>query len=198
MPNRPTTDVMRGSPVTEFLEGAPGRIPASPRLSVGPQLDERHVLDEGIARTEYDSGFNIAARRPLSEPVAGASTDLGAARDSLEVEREEKKRSTWVFALPVIALVGVGAVVIGMSKGGPATPPAATTSAAATSPPTVPLQPPTASLPAPSSSVTTAPSAAPSSSSSPSPPRASASAAAVRTPRSPPMGTSVLDTTIKN
>ena len=214
MPNRPTTDVMKGPPITELLANAPPRagraapiagsrmggenpavIPAVARLSATPEAVEARALpEEAGARTQYDSQGNLPPR-PI---VAGASTDLGASRDTSFVEPTGKKRSPLIYALPAIAVLGIAGAFFGLSRSPQeidkdlakttATMPASATSAISNLTP-----------PPPVSVANTTPSASAS---------ASASASVVRTPprlpphgdtapRPPASGTSVLDTTIK-
>ena len=207
MANRPTTDVMKGPPVTELLPSAPSRVPAllvprmptehlpAPRLSATPQAVEARALPEDAnARTQYDSTGNLAAR-PV---VAGASTDLGASRDTSLAEPTERKRSPMVFALPLLAVVGILGGVFAFSKAGdrdktgPATPPSETTPLPVASSVATIITPPPPASTGPVTSLTA--------------PSASVSASSARTPPRPPpridpaphpTGTSVLDTPIK-
>ena len=203
MANRPTTDVMKGPPVTELL-AAPGRGPAQHTAQIAPARmsatpiapEQRARPEEAQARTQYDTGKTTGAR------PAGVSTDLGAARDASIHDPGEKKRSPLIFALPVVALIGIIGGVFALSNRTPkeqANRPVQPTADTAPATPTGPVAtvavgtvpPPPASV----SVIASAPSAAPS---------ASASAPVVRTGQRPvpppphPTSTNVLDTQMKN
>ncbi len=211
MANRPTTDVMKSPPVTELLANAPPRLDRVPAFAAPPMVDpgahvaatpeaieSRALPEEASARTQYDSHGSVPVLRPV---VAGASTDLGAARDTSFAETVERKRSPMIYALPVIAVLGIAGAFLAVSrkgieadKGAGTMPPPAATSLTVANAPSANITPPP-----PASVVTTA--TAPSASTS-------ASAAARSPPRPPqprvdtpphPPGssTSVLDTTIK-
>ena len=130
MANRPTTDVMKGPPVTEVLQGrrnlvadavppsGVGQHHPSARMSAAPEAPEARALpEEASARTQYDTG-----NRPRRLVVAGASTDLGAARDTSVMEASggegAKKRSPLLYALPVVAVLAIAGGVLGVVKSG--------------------------------------------------------------------------------
>ena len=217
MANRPTTDVMKGPPVTELLAPPAGRVAAQQhtahissappaRMSASPMAPEQRARpEEAQARTQYDTGKTTGARPP------GVSTDLGAARDASIHDPAEKKRSPVIFALPVVAVLAIIGGVVAFTNRGPkeqanrppqATADTATAITTATAPATAPatslglstLPPPP---PASASAVASAHSAAPSAA-------ASVSAPLVRTGQRPvpppphPTSTNVLDTQIKN
>ncbi len=214
MANRPTTDVMKGPPVTELLMNAAGRTaaiaqtphptgePADPpgaRMSASPQAPEQRARPEdGSARTQFDTGAtagSTTAARP-----AGVSTDLGAARDASVHDPGEKKRSPAIFALPVIALLAIIGGVVAFTNGGSKDqarlPPPPTVDPAASALPTTTTPVSTlglTTLPPPPASVSVAVSA--------SAPSAAPHLPPTQRPNQPPprpTGTSVLDTQIKN
>ena len=218
MANRPTTDVMKGPPVTEILMNAPGRVPAiaqtpqpsrepsdppGARMSASPQAPElRARPEDASARTQFDTGSTTAAR------PAGVSTDLGAARDASIHDPAGKKRSPVIFALPVVAVLAIVGVVVaftnGTSKGSkdqarlPPPQPTMTVDPAASAMPTTTAPVNTVglnTLPPPPASVSAAPSASPSASAVP-------TMRPTQRPNQPPpphpTGTSVLDTQIKH
>jgi serine/threonine-protein kinase len=209
MAHRPTTDVMKGPPVTELLAHAPGRVPAlqpnqTGRLQAAPEAFEARARPEDAnARTQYDQHPPSVIPKPM--PPAGASTDLGAARSVMtELEPPPKKRSPLVFALPVVAVLVIVGGALGLAKSASKDKTVATSVPSVTAPVTTPALP--ASTPealavtAPPASLATAPTA-PSASAS-----ASASAAALRPPPQrpgpgprvpPPPGPGVLETKIK-
>jgi eukaryotic-like serine/threonine-protein kinase len=201
MPNRPTTEVMKGPPVTELLPNAP-RPPLVPtsdppaaRMSATPQaLEARARPEEAQARTQLDAGGATTSARQA--PLV--STDLGAARDASIHDAVEKKRSPVIFALPVIAVLGIILGVVALTKHGekdagrpsiptaePSAPPVVTAATSALPIP-VTLPPPTASTAA---SASASASARPSAHVPPRPPP--------NVPPPHPTSTSVLDTTIK-
>ena len=189
MPNRPTTDVMKGPPVTELLVHQPrtaniqvtqkiSSVPPPNRHSAVPEMFEARARPEDAAsKTQFDSVGLAASRPPSNAPAAvapaltpppGVSTDLGAARDAVVADAAEKKRSPLVYALPLVALVGIAAVATSLMKSShtpgnptpPQTPSAVTTvtpsavvSSNITLPP--PPPPPSASASASASSVGT-------------------------------------------
>ena len=184
MANLPTTDVAKGPRVTEMMARAPsdGRllaVPASVALRARP--------DEAGARTQFDSnpGGSIPPPAPTAPErafVAGAQTDLSTARDTSELAYRDtqvapvRKRSPFIYVLPVIALVAVVGGAVGLQKSakdkGVANPPPPSA--------TVVADPPQPQAPSTSFANTTLPPVAPSAS-------ASASATVVRTaPRPPP------------
>ena len=147
MANRPTTDVMKGPPVTEMMArgyaGAAG-VPA-PRLltndaSTGASEGRLAAVPEAVAnrarpedagaRTQFDS--NPAASLPPPPPharpvVAGAQTDLNTARDTSVMALREatapaKPRSPLIYGLPLIAIAAIGGVlgVVGLKGKGAA------------------------------------------------------------------------------
>ena len=112
MANRPTTDVSRGAPFTEMIAGAPGPVAA---LAKTPQRTEllrspprspppAPVSVDALGRTQL--GDSIPVTRS-SRPSA-AQTDLGATTDAVP-QPAEQGRSPFVYALPLLALVGIGA-----------------------------------------------------------------------------------------
>ncbi|MBS2015536.1 MAG: protein kinase [Deltaproteobacteria bacterium] len=142
MPHRPTTDVMRGPPVTAILENAPGRVPASPartpqptgesasRMSAAPvAVDHRARLEDATARTQFDvsqgsppaaavmtgaqTGGDVVVARAA---ITGASTDLGATRDATPSVSGEQKRSPLIYALPVVALLAGAGIVMALAS----------------------------------------------------------------------------------
>ena len=155
MANRPTTDVMKGPPVTEMLPRqasaeAPRRslVPDSDPLVTTPQshvsatpaaTGTRARADEAAARTQFDSnpGGSVPPPAPPARPfVAGAQTDLSTARDTSVMALREatapapKKRSPMIYALPVISVLAIVGGVIGLKgakdKGQSTPPPSAT------------------------------------------------------------------------
>jgi serine/threonine-protein kinase len=210
MANRPTTDVMKGPPVTEKLPrsavGAPapllmqsdgagaseGRL-----LAVPAAVAARARPDEAGARTQFDSnpGGSVPPPPPPERPfVAGAQTDLSTARDTsvmalrqATATPEEKKRSPMIYALPVIAVIAIVGGVVGLKSSAKDTssanpPPSAT---AVAEPSTTPIAkttpPPPSAIPSTVDTSAQVP-VVPSASAS-----ASASATVVRTvPRPPP------------
>lgn len=216
MPNRPTTDVMAGPPVTAILQNVGDRSPGGPFNSAPhlapPPGTGNFRSGEATARTEYDSNANIPIQKPMAGGVSGASTDLGAARDT-SLSAGSPSRSRWVLAVPVLSLLAVGGVativVTRASKPSSPTTGASAQIMAQTSPvmTSTPHAEPAASASAVSSgtasasSVTSAPSAQASAKPTAATASVSSAGSTVRpSPSKPPHGTttSVLDTTIKN
>jgi serine/threonine-protein kinase len=120
MPNRPTTDMMKGPPVTALMENAPGRVPAPARGPMGSAPEHRAQPvdvaararpEEAAARTQYDSH---TSDRPHRMDAPGASTDLGASRDTSQpsTDATPQKRSplVWVVLGVVVLAIGGGAI----------------------------------------------------------------------------------------
>ena len=152
MPNRPRTDVQAdphehpatgraGSPVTEVLPDAPPREPVQLKTKVldppmrgsvaaVPELFSMRVRpDEALGRTQLDidpKGPSEPPKQASNRPITGAQTDLGASRDATAVEQAPAGpgRSPLIYALPVVAVLGLaaglGAIV--MKDKGPKTP----------------------------------------------------------------------------
>lgn len=223
MANRPTTDVMKGPPVTEMLPrgsgGAAGVLPPrlverenqtgamDGQLSATPAAAETRARhDEAVARTQYDNQANRSPR----PAVPGASTDLSTARDTsvmsvLEGTAAPKKRSPIVYALPVVAALAILGGALGFMKSASTTEKADkdTTSATNAPPPTVTAIPSNAQSAVTDVTLSPPPSATPSAEpSARTAPSASASASAtiVKTARPPTPGTgskpNVLETNI--
>jgi hypothetical protein len=244
MAHRPTTDVMKGPPVTEMLprtgtspkgagdgrgpeDGHAGAAPprtfvpdehtgaSQSRLSATPAaLEARARPEEASARTQFDSTPNRTP--PVRAFVAGASTDLSNARDTSAIEAitgaAPKKRSPMIWALPVIAVVvGAGAVFglvgLGKDKSVGKEPPLPSSTIVVAPDNATAVTALNTALPPPSAAPSSVPSAAPSSEASAkvvTAPSAKASASPARPPKpndqnvaTPPTGTSVLDTKIK-
>jgi serine/threonine-protein kinase len=213
MAHRPTTDVMKGPPVTELLANAPGRVPAlqpnrTGRLQAAPEaLEARARPEDANARTQYDQHPPSPSVMPRPMP-AGASTDLGAAR-SVMTELEPlptKRRSPVVFALPVIAVLAILGGALGLAKSASKDKTGATSgpSATVTTAPVTPASTPVAlAVTPPPTSVTSAPTAPTSVASASASQSASASALRPPPPQQrpgprvpPPPGPGVLDTPI--
>ena len=213
------------APPQGFIPDAPTAGSQS-RLSATPAaLEARARPDEASARTQYDS--TPARVPPVRAFVAGASTDLSNARDTSAIAAIDaltgaapKKRSPMIYALPVVAVViGAGVVfgLVGMNKDktGGNTPPVPSSTIVVAPDNGTAVNTVNTALPPPSAGPSAAPSAAPSASPSVSPsseasakvvtmPSAKASASTGRPPKpsdhdvaTPPTGTSVLDTKIK-
>ncbi|MDB4940522.1 MAG: Serine/threonine protein kinase PrkC, regulator of stationary phase, partial [Labilithrix sp.] len=106
MPNPPATEVMKGPPVTELLAGA--RVHTQ-QLSASPQaVEARARPEEATSRTQLDRGPLAPSVAPARTPPPGVSTDLGAARDAAPGDGTTAKRSPLVYALPLLALLGIG------------------------------------------------------------------------------------------
>ena len=146
MANRPTTDLMKGPPVTEMLPRGHGA--EAPRRSLVPDSDPvlgtpmvgtapvhvmavpadvgtRARMDEASARTQFDSnpGGSVPPPPPLARPfVAGAQTDLSTARDTSVMALREatapaKKRSPMIYALPAIGVLAIVGGAIALQGG---------------------------------------------------------------------------------
>jgi eukaryotic-like serine/threonine-protein kinase len=150
MPNRPTTDVQRGPPVTELL--APAARTAV--LAITPAAPGgRARPDEALGRTQLEPSVPPAK--------AGVDTDLATIRDA---PAAPTKRSPAIYALPILAVAAIaGVVALFVRK-----------PEVAVTPP-----PPTSSIPVLSTPVASPPISAvapPSASSTPPPPPTSSSA----------------------
>jgi len=134
MANRPTTEVQKGPPVTALMDNAPGKNrpdTPGPRIDIHYDTSSQSVSqintgatgnsitptdalararpEEAGARTQYDSG------RAAAKEATGASTDLGASRDTTGAEiRPDTKpgRPAFVYVLPVVALAAVAGVAL--------------------------------------------------------------------------------------
>ncbi|OJY18345.1 MAG: hypothetical protein BGO98_31870 [Myxococcales bacterium 68-20] len=138
MANRPSTDVQKGSPVTEILADAPrpvqvktevlrvdGKSAPPGHVAAVPELFAMRARpDEALVRTQLELDPPHASRPPShrpEKPITGVQTDLGAARDATAVEQgvAPPSRSPLVYALPVVALLGIaGGVGFFVSQGG--------------------------------------------------------------------------------
>ncbi len=114
MADRPRMAAPKVPSFTEVMPNAPGRVVAMPTAN-----EARANPEEAVARTQYDS-FGDGSNRP----PAGASTDLGAARDAvMPSAAPATKRSPALFAIAAIAAVAVGAGgYVLATKGGKTTP----------------------------------------------------------------------------
>lgn len=137
MANRPSTDVQKGSPVTEILVDGPrpvqlktevlrvdGKSSPPAHVAAVPELFAMRARpDEALGRTQLEID-PPHARPPSHRPekaITGVQTDLGAARDATAVEQgvAPPSRSPFVYALPVVALLGIaGGVGFFVSQGG--------------------------------------------------------------------------------
>ena len=184
--------------IDAFIDkNTPGGSSYGARLSTTPAAPEMRARpEEASAKTQYDSQPD---RRPA---VAGASTDLNNARDASVIEGPPRKRSPLIFALPVLALLGIGGAVLATMKSNTAKT-NASVAPPLSDPPTLP------SLPVSNANLTVPPASVSVTASAPEPsaktaPSASVSATVVRTVTrpnphvDPPTGpgTSVLDTKI--
>jgi eukaryotic-like serine/threonine-protein kinase len=177
MVNRPTTDVQKGPPVTEVLPDAPkptpiqvkteilkvdGKVPAPAPAHVAavPELfSMRARPDEALGRTQLElDPKRLGSERPQSSanrPITAAQTDLGAARDATAVEQATSTstssgRSPFVYALPILAILGLAAGVGALvSKSGNETKPVVTSEPS----PPASLTAPVATTPVASASV---------------------------------------------
>jgi serine/threonine-protein kinase len=146
MANRPTTDVMAHPPVTQVMDQAPPRI-----VMPTPRADAH-------ARTALDTS---------SKSQGAASTDLGASRDTSQMEqRPPRSPLVWILPIAVLGMIGGGLGIVAVSR----------SHANGTTNPTPPPPP---------SSVVVVVSAPPSIVTPPPPPPASASSSAP-TPTKPP------------
>ncbi len=126
MANRPSTDVQKGSPVTEILVDGPRPVqqktevlkvdgksaPPAHVAAVPERFAMRARPDEALGRTQLEIDPPHASRSPShrpEKPITGAQTDLGAVRDATAVEQGAlpPSRSPLVYALPVVALLGI-------------------------------------------------------------------------------------------
>ncbi len=214
MVHRPTTDVQKGSPVTEILMDAPKPTPRvktevlakgvadAGGISASPELFAMRARpEEALGRTQLEFD-RPGTEKPVAKAATGkharaVSTDLGATVDPAVTSG---KRSPLVYAVPAVALVAmIAGSALMMRMGGksptpPTTiagePPPSALVATATTPPPVSAPPPEKS--APSGAVSGAVSgAAPGASTTPIPAATAPSARPTATgPKRPP---SVLD-----
>jgi serine/threonine protein kinase len=140
MPTLPTTDVVKGSPVTEMLPRAMGGglgVPpprliepesadhqtgaAENRMSAAPAaVGARARPDEASARTQFDNDSNPGRTPQARAVVVGAQTDLSTARDTSVMTTKEAppppKRQVALYALPVVVLALIGGSALGVIK----------------------------------------------------------------------------------
>ncbi len=172
MVNRPTTDVQKGSPVTEILIPDPSAKEAKQaqkHTELLPQQPSARAPVDALGRTQLE----LAPQPPSPASTApGVQTDLGATRDAVPTPDAAPKRSPFLYALPVLAIaMGAGIFMLVGSTGKeggtphaktvateePSPPPTAATSApSATPPPPESAIPVVASTPPPPASVPSA------------------------------------------
>ncbi|MBX3259854.1 MAG: serine/threonine protein kinase [Labilithrix sp.] len=222
MANRPTTDVQKGAPVTEILVEPPkpspsktevlkvdGKIPSPEHVAAVPELfSMRASPDEALGRTQLElepRTSRAPSERPPARPATGAQTDLGATRDATAVEQGASSpgRSPLVYALPLVAVLGLAAGVGFVVTRGDKTP--ATPAPEPPPPVTAVLPPPSASAAASTTPTAASSSPAPEAPSSAVPPSASVVTTAKPPPAKPPPTSTTpaasdfgLDTKIKN
>ena len=232
MASRPTTDVQKGPPVTEVMADASreplqlktklldpqpkGNVAAVPEL-----FSMRARPDEALGRTQLDTDPRAPSLVPPKQasgkpaPITAAQTDLAAARDAVAVDQlaSSTGRSPLIYALPVVAVLGlaagVGLLVI-RKDDAPARPdpvPVATTEPppsahVLTTPPppsAVPTAPTTETTASASASVAVTPPSVPSASAAPPPTKPQPKPPSTQQGRSNPPGyIPGLDTNIRN
>ena len=184
MVNRPTTDVQKGSPVTEILIPDPSAKEAKQaqkHTELLPQQPSARAPVDALGRTQLE----LAPQPPSPASTApGVQTDLGATRDAVPTPDAAPKRSPFLYALPVLAIaMGAGIfMLVGSTGKEGGTPPAKTVATEEPSPP------PTAATSAPSATPPPPESAIPVVASTPPPP---ASVPSATTSAAPPASTPV-------
>ena len=186
MPERPKLGVPKlPGGFTEAMANAPGRVVATPTSN-----ESRARPEEASARTQYPSNH------PSQQPPAGASTDLGAARDTTTpMPGAAPKAPVAVIAAAIVGFLAIagGGVVLATRAGGAGS--AAhpdPTSSGATSTSTTVAPPPPRETPPPvpsaveTSSIPTTPSAPSASAAAPASASASSSSAPPSSPKTPP------------
>ena len=144
MANRPTTDLQRGAPVTEMIANAPGPVEAkAPARTELLKQAPRPAPVDALGRTQL--GDAIPAR------ATSVQTDLGSTSDAVPSPEASSGRSPLVYALPLLALLGIGAGAYALFSNEAPKQPHAVTADSATPPP-----PATSSLPAASASTVVA------------------------------------------